>query len=149
MAGISFEGWCFFLIGGLSNGKVGEVTRGTFSKTPFWLDTRKETFWPEARFNCAKLILILCPLQVFSALTMLFPAFHGYFQAPDIAEDAAFPQGSYLNGIEKEVFKENLKCLMSPAPGVWVLWYAATFHCPISMAYHLANAIFDGYFGKK
>ncbi|CAK9001617.1 Elongation factor 2 [Durusdinium trenchii] len=62
------------------------------------------TFWPE----------------VFSALTMLLPALHGYFRAPDIAASAAFPQG------------------------VWALAYAAIFHCPISMAYHLSNAVYDG-----
>ena len=32
--------------------------------------------------------------QVFSALTMLFPALHGYYMAPDIAADASFPPGS-------------------------------------------------------
>ena len=32
--------------------------------------------------------------QVFSALTMLFPALHGYYMAPDIAADASFPQGN-------------------------------------------------------
>ncbi|CAK9094022.1 unnamed protein product [Durusdinium trenchii] len=55
---------------------------------------------------------------------MLLPALHGYFRAPDIAASAAFPQG------------------------VWALAYAAIFHCPISMAYHLSNAVYDGQAGK-
>ena len=62
------------------------------------------TFWPE----------------VFSALTMLLPALHGYALAPEIALDASFP------------------------PGIWALLYATLFHCPISMVYHSANAIFEG-----
>lgn len=86
--------------------------RKTISKWSLlrWLEPEiafGETFWPE----------------VFSALTMLFPALHGYYMAPDIAADASFP------------------------PGVWVLLYATLFHCPVSMAYHLANAAFYGMSG--
>ncbi len=33
-------------------------------------------------------------LQVFSALTMLLPALHGYALAPEIALDAYFPSGN-------------------------------------------------------
>eukprot|EP00438_Fugacium_kawagutii_P017795 Skav205878 [mRNA] locus=scaffold766:270133:272330:+ [translate_table: standard] len=62
---------------------------------------------------------IFCP-EVFSALTMLFPALYGYYVVPDLASDATFP------------------------PGVWALLYATLFHMPVSMAYHFANAVYDG-----
>lgn len=92
--------------------KASQYPRKTISKWSLlrWLEPEiafGETFWPE----------------VFSALTMLFPALHGYYMAPDIAADASFP------------------------PGVWVLLYATLFHCPVSMAYHLANAAFYGMSG--
>ncbi|CAJ1372535.1 unnamed protein product [Effrenium voratum] len=58
--------------------------------------------------------------EVFSAFTMLLPALHGSNLAADLASGAAFPQG------------------------VWVLLYGAIFHCPVSMAYHLSNAVLEG-----
>lgn len=60
-------------------------------------------------------------LEVFSAATMLLPAGGAYLWAPEMAANAAnFP------------------------PGVWALLYATLFHCPISMIYHLVNAVFHG-----
>ena len=92
--------------------------------------------------------------QVFSALTMLFPALHGYSMAPDIAADASFPPGSA--GTSMKI----LDLVLPPwpvgvwhgflhIPGVWALLYATLFHCPVSMAYHLANAAFDGHLGTE
>ena len=36
---------------------------------------------------------------------------------------------------------------MEHLPGVWVLLYGAIFHCPVSMAYHLSNAVLEGFLG--
>lgn len=72
-----------------------EVASNSFGNCA--LQSPSSTFYPSLDANRGDLlsnlwITILQP-QVFSALTMLLPALHGYALAPEIALDASFPPG--------------------------------------------------------
>ena len=61
------------------------------------LQSPSSTFYPSLDANrgdpLSNLWITILQPQVFSALTMLLPALHGYALAPEIALDASFPPG--------------------------------------------------------